>query len=189
MRTRVPLLSLLVVLTAASAPVTALGDTTAADTAALGGAAFGNANGLVTINQIAGDANAQANVAAIAGSGHVTVGLAVNLPHTTSLPNATVTIGGSALAHASGLLQINQLGGVGNVQANLVTIGPTATLDDAALLAVAATAGAAPASASTAHHVSVHPGALSAPSGILQLNQTAGTDNHSVNALDLHLHP
>ncbi len=188
MRHGVPLLSLVVVLATASAPGTAFGDTTVAETAVIGGAAFGNANGLVTINQIAGDGNAQANVAAVS-SGRVTVGVDVNVPRSASLSSAAVTIGGSALAHASGLLQINQLGGVGNAQANLITIGPAARLDDAALLVVTATRGTAPASGSTVHRVSVDPGALAAPGGILQLNQTAGTDNHTVNALDLHLHP
>jgi hypothetical protein len=177
---------LVVVLTAASAPVTALGDP--AETAAIGGNAFGNAQGLVMINQAAGDGNAQANVAAVAGPGRVTAGAAVNVGRTASLSRATVTIGGGALAHASGLLQINQVGGAGNAQANLVTIGPGAQLDDAALFVVSATR-SAPASASSAYRVSVDHGALATPGGILQLNQTAGTGNRTVNALDLHLHP
>lgn len=164
-------------------------------------------DGRAAINQTAGVGNAQANLAAFALSPD---GLALaslradqRIADTddarTALGRAaSARIDAQAFADSHGLVQLNQSAGTGNRQLNAFALsnGRIATgvvvagLDDAALASVAG------ANADDAYGASVVPSlreaviaddAFRGGQGVLQLNQTAGTGNASVNAIVLQL--
>ena len=104
------------------------------------------------------------------------------------------TLAAGAFADAHGLLSVNQSAGAGNAQANLFAVsrgGMVSGLDDAVLADVAgaasASADAAAASSSPLREASIAEGAFHGGQGVLQLNQTAGADNASANAIVLRL--
>lgn len=168
-------------------------------------------DGRAAINQTAGVGNAQANLAAFAISPE---GLALASLHAdqriadtdietddasiASTRAASARIDARALADSRGLLQLNQSAGTGNRQLNAFAMsnGRIATgvvvagLDDAALASVAGAnaddaygANAAP----SLREAVIADDALRGGQGVLQLNQTAGTGNASVNAIVLQL--
>lgn len=98
--------------------------------ASISGNAFRNASGLVSVNEVSGTGNAQANQVAIA-----LAGLGGNVLSTNSLAQVTsggssgtggalppshdvASIKGDAFADANGLIQINQVAGRSNATAN-----------------------------------------------------------------------
>ncbi len=99
-------------------------------TAIIGNGAFANANGLISINQASGIANAQANTAALGlGNGVEVVAdsmLATTIsnagPALAGAGNKTrqqgVSISDTAFEGARGLVQVNQSAGSGNATAN-----------------------------------------------------------------------
>lgn len=163
-----------------------------------------HARGRVAVNQVAGEGNAQANLAAIAaGRGGALTTAAVRQTVGAGDPrrDAHARIDGQAFAQTRGLLSVNQVAGGGNAQANLVLIGEggghaalvglaqTVTgVADAALAGVAAaspvgvpsTPGAAP-----RREALIGSDAFARPQGLVQINQSAGVGNASANAIVL----
>lgn len=168
-------------------------------------------DGRAAINQTAGVGNAQANLAAFALSPD---GLALASLHAgqrsadtdietddariASGRAASARIDTHAFTDSRGLLQLNQSAGTGNRQLNAFALsnGRIATgivvagLDDAALASVAGattddaySANAAP----SLREAVIADDAFRGGQGVLQLNQTAGTGNASVNAIVLQL--
>ena len=105
--------------------------------AAIGDSAFRNAHGVLSINQVSGTGNAQANGVAIAVSSGVVIAESLSestlatttagLPETTEtapgLRSATITE--SAFVGARGLVQVNQTAGSGNATANNFALSVT----------------------------------------------------------------
>ncbi|WP_363799686.1 hypothetical protein ABU614_05915 [Lysobacter firmicutimachus] len=155
--------------------------------------------GRAAVNQAAGSGQMQANLATIA---HASDGLALadaqlsqhGVAGAASVRDAVAHIAAGAFADAHGLLSVNQSAGAGNAQANLFAVsrgGMVSGLDDAVLADVAgaasAPADAAAASSSPLREASIAEGAFHGGQGVLQLNQTAGADNASANAIVLRL--
>ncbi|MBX9401042.1 hypothetical protein K4L06_06930 [Lysobacter sp. BMK333-48F3] len=154
--------------------------------------------GRAAVNQAAGSGQMQANLATIA---HAPNGLALAdaqiSQHGTAgaapARDALARIEAGAFADARGLLSLNQSAGAGNAQANLFVVSAGAVvsgLDDDVLadVAGAASAPAGPAAASAnLREASIAEGAFHGGHGVLQINQTAGADNASANAIVLRL--
>lgn len=157
--------------------------------------------GVLMINQAAGDAQQQVNARAIAiGSGanaHATATTNVkqNTDHLPINPVgmvASASIGGSSFANSNGVVGINQGAGNGNQQINAmrITSGLAQGLDDSALaqqsVRPSSISGAAePLSAERI--VSVDDSAFSNSRGVVQLNQSAGVGNRSINSLGIRI--
>jgi hypothetical protein len=98
----------------------------------IGDNALRGARGLVSINQVSGGQNRQANTLSIAISHNGEVSdssladtrpdVPVNRPDSSSHANTRreASIGGSAFAGASGIVQVNQVAGMGNTSSNRV---------------------------------------------------------------------
>lgn len=164
----------------------------------IGDSALAGASGAIAVNQAAGDLNMQANVHAIANGGYADAaatarqlrsGDRFDTPH-----QARVGIGGQALSGASGIVSINQASGSGNAEVNLVTATLAAQgireTGDEGLSLVSASAGEQTsmdprATVSGSRSVAVDATALRGFSGVLQLNQVAGSGNATSNQLAL----
>ena len=158
--------------------------------------ALAGASGAIAINQAAGDHNLQANLHAIAEGDYADAAAAarqVRSDDRFDTPRyASVGITGEALAGASGLVSINQASGSGNAEMNLVTAVLAARgireTGDAGLSFVSASAGEQSsldpgADSSSSRSVAVEATALQGFSGVLQLNQVAGSGNAASNQL------
>lgn len=160
-----------------------------------------NHQGVLMINQAAGDAHQQVNARSIAiGSGanaHATATTNVkqntdHLPINPAGMVASASIGGSSFANSNGVVGINQGAGSGNQQINAlrITNGLVQGLDDSALaqqsVRPSSISGAAePLSAERI--VSVDDSAFSNSRGVVQLNQSAGVGNRSINSLGIRI--
>ncbi len=98
-------------------------------------------------------------------------------------------IGAGAFRGAQGVIALNQASGVGNSQSNSVVLGAGASLasvTDGQLAAVSPRPGpAAGPAATTGRTALIDPGAFHAASGVVQVNQTAGSGNATGNAFVL----
>lgn len=165
--------------------------------------AFADAQGAIAINQAAGDGNQQANLRSVA-IGDVAIASAVgrqsHADNQYDTPqHATASIGGNALAGASGLASINQASGSGNAELNLVAVtsasqGMGETTDEQlSSVASAPAGGQAPLPSSVAgtgtRSVAVESTALQGFGGLLQLNQVAGSGNATNNQFGLSVQP
>ncbi|QQP94822.1 hypothetical protein [Lysobacter enzymogenes] len=162
------------------------------------GAAGRGLDGRAAINQAAGQGNAQANQAALALTPDGIALAAANAHQQAERPdpaaaarNAQARIGAGAFADASGLLQLNQSAGAGNAQLNQFALarGGAAALDDAALAQIAGPPSAPLENrrAPSLRDAAIADDAFRGGQGVLQLNQTAGAGNASVNAIVLRL--
>lgn len=160
-----------------------------------------HASGRVAVNQAAGAGNAQANLAAIA-NGASFEQARVDARQATLAGDrsraARAHIGTDAFAQSSGLLSVNQAAGSGNAQLNLFALGGHASaaaaqqvsdaLDDRALSSVTGdNAGRPIGTAPPARDARIDAGAFRGSAGVVQVNQTAGVGNASVNAIVLQL--
>ena len=154
------------------------------------------AQGRIAINQTSGHGNVQGNQLVI-GSG-VAADSAQHTAHRLHSRAASARIDGDALSHVQGALSINQSAGAGNAQLNLLMFGAGGTaaalsqrialIDDAALAGVGANAPApATGGPSVMREAVIGPAALLGSQGVVQINQSAGNGNASVNAIVLQL--
>ena len=155
-----------------------------------------NYQGNLMFNQAAGDGQQQANARAIASGRNAAA--QTNVKQSTDLTanpldiNASASIGGSSFAGGQGVVGINQGAGSGNQQINALRIasGAPQGLDDSALAQQSVT----PANLSGAAEpqsggrvVSVDDAAFSNSRGVVQLNQSAGVGNRSINSLGIRI--
>lgn len=163
------------------------------------GQAASGISGVASLNLAAGTGNAQTTLRAIA-IGDVALARAFGVQavdtHGVDVTrDAKAVITDSALGNVTGVVGLNQAAGGANAQANLIAIGTNAgvtfaqTVDESALAATAA-----PSSATTTNptpagsrEARIDAGAIAAPTGVLQINQTAGVGNASTNAIVLQL--
>lgn len=169
------------------------------DDSRIDGHAANGVQGATAINVAAGTGNAQANLQAIAtadrGAGAVLAVQHVDAGGADLTREAHAVISGDALGGANGLVGLNQVAGSANAQANLLAIGPDALagfvqqVDNLALAATAAPAdpSVSPTTPSPVREARIDAGAIAAPTGVVQINQTAGVGNASANAIVLQL--
>jgi hypothetical protein len=162
-------------------------DGSAADVAVIASNAFQSVPGSLHVNEAAGNANAQGNLAVVSDGAPIAVPRMIQ--HATTSPaigGASASIRDFAFAAVSGLVQINQTAGSGNAQGNLAIVQiavPAHLLSDETL------AGAMPVQTVVQHGsrptgltntVGVDASALHGK-GIVQINQTAGSGNATAN--------
>lgn len=153
-----------------------------------------NYQGNFSINQAAGDQQQQVNGRVIAiGTDAQATGQYRQSIDTRADParNARSAIEGTAFSNGSGILGVNQSSGANNQQINAVRLGISASpqsIDDSvlsqqnvALLQGSGTAGHTPGN----RQVATSDQAFTGSRGVVQLNQSAGVGNQSVNALSV----
>lgn len=99
----------------------------------ISGNAFANSQGVISINQVAGNGNAQANSINMVLDSIKPVSNSILAQNVTVLPNRssaspsnnlnTVAISATAFKGAEGIAQINQVSGSGNASANSFALG------------------------------------------------------------------
>jgi len=161
------------------------------------GNALAGSNGSIKVNQAAGDLNLQANLHSMASGRHADASVRVGQQQHGNVFNtplqASASIGGNALAGASGIASINQASGGGNtalnaVSATLAAQGIREASDDAmASSAALASAGEQPVASDprATRRVGVEASAMRGFDGVLQLNQIAGSGNATANSLSI----
>lgn len=155
--------------------------------------------GRIAINQTSGHGNLQANQLTI-GIGDAATAAANSAQLTGHQPlsrAASARIDGHAFAHTQGALAINQSAGAGNAQLNLLMFGTGATqaslsqriavIDDAALAGVGANQPTASIAPTGAREAVIGATSLVGSQGVVQINQSAGNGNASINAIVLQL--
>ena len=188
---------------AAAHAQTANGDSYAAmlnylDASSIGGQVAQGAQGITSLNTAAGDANQQANLHAFALGTHTQVLLQAR-QHTdsnsaTNTPlKASASISGHAYDNGRGIASINQVSGNGNTQLNgvvaqLASQGIREATDGSLSATVSASARGQTltnphAQAGGTRNVAVDPSAMEGFTGVMQLNQVAGSGNASDNVL------
>lgn len=166
------------------------------NTAAIGGNAFGAAQGNIQVNLAAGIGNAQANLTSVAMGGSARAGAAVKQAVgsvSAASGSYAATINGHAFNAASGLISINEASGAGNAQANSIAIAIAGLGGEAVTsTALSQVSGQAPrpmSGSATHNHVAISDDAFAHANGLIQINQAAGSSNASANhfALELNL--
>ncbi|CAJ0787536.1 hypothetical protein LMG7141_01952 [Ralstonia condita] len=161
------------------------------------GDAAAHATGRVAVNQASGTGNVQANLAALS-TGEAGIVSSQRIGPAPWGLSASSRMAGSAFNGAAGLVSINQAGGAGNAQSNVALIAPTASvvqqqshhiepLADSAMSGVAVQVRRqdAPQAAEGRQDASIASTALRNTSGVVQVNQTAGTGNVTSNSFVL----
>ncbi|EON12073.1 MULTISPECIES: hypothetical protein [Pandoraea] len=151
--------------------------------------------GALGVNQAAGVNNAQANSAVIANGGGLTVGASSTNQQalvTSTTGAASAAIQGNAFSGTSGLTQVNQASGAGNLQRNATVIvtgdaSGVASVSDTALSAAISKGG--PAGRDNLNDrfrtASISGDAFRGASGVVQVNQSAGIGNVTANVFVL----
>lgn len=166
--------------------------------AVIGDFALEGSRGIIGVNIVAGDSNAQLNARALAvsiGQGlsataQIKASQHVGLPGG-GLYSAVSLIEGNAFSNASGLISINHASGSGNAQLNDVAIGfalgGVAVSESELSLTVTGQSASQHTSDSDGQHrqVSIGEGAFNGTSGLVQINQLAGSGNITSNSFGL----
>ncbi|AJP57205.1 hypothetical protein UC34_09715 [Pandoraea vervacti] len=152
-------------------------------------------SGALGVNQAAGVNNVQANSAVVANGGGLTTGATSTNQQAfvaTTTGAASAVIQGNAFSGTSGLMQINQTSGAGNLQRNATVIvsgdaSGVASVSDTALSAAISKGG--PAGHNNLNDqfrtASISSDAFRGASGVLQVNQSAGIGNVTANVFVL----
>ncbi|ANB73501.1 hypothetical protein [Paraburkholderia phytofirmans] len=159
----------------------------------IGNGVAAGATGVVAINEAAGLDNAQANQGVIT-NGQVPlnlIGSSQSADTNAKAMAAKSTISSDAFSNTSGLIELNQSAGVGNLQRNSAVIGSgpigAELVADGVLSATTAKGGGLGRSGDNhdVREVSIGADALKNVSGIVQINQAAGSGNVSSNSFVL----
>ena len=166
-------------------------------TAVISDFALEGGRGAIGVNVVAGDSNAQLNARALAvsvGQG-VSATAQIKASQHVGLPDngpdsATSLIGGNAFSNASGLISVNHASGVGNAQINDIAIGiavggVAVTESELNLTVTGQPVSAALAGGSQHREVSISDSAFTGSSGVVQINQLAGSGNATSNSFGL----
>ena len=165
------------------------------DTVAITGDAFAGSEGRVAVNAAAGDLNEQANSAAIAIGGDLSLATNVVNQHigdntvSESGPQSA-TIMGTAFAGSHGAIAVNGVAGTENQQANLASVGigiegPALSLDVLSQTRSSQQPAGYQNEPDPATHAEIGPDAFAQSSGLLQVILTAGERNSSANLFAL----
>ncbi|MCV6612633.1 MAG: hypothetical protein OIF55_17890 [Amphritea sp.] len=159
--------------------------------------ALEGSRGVIGVNVVAGDSNAQLNARALAvsvGQG-VSATAQIKASQRVGLPNggpdsATSLIGGNAFSNASGLISVNHASGAGNAQINDIAIGIAVggvalTESELDLTVTGQPVSASLANGAQHRQVSISDSAFTGSSGVVQINQLAGSGNATSNSFGL----
>ena len=150
--------------------------------------------GLTAFNIAAGDSNAQLNASALAisvGQGVQSLQLRQSISFSAIDPaqDSISTINENAFSNAQGALSVNQVSGVGNAQINAISIGIGLGGAVIADVQLAATTSGQPVSAPDEpqyrREARIEGQAFKGSSGLVQVNQLAGTGNATANSFQL----
>ncbi|HEV3425671.1 MAG TPA: hypothetical protein VG105_18185 [Paraburkholderia sp.] len=159
----------------------------------IGNGVAAGTTGVIAINEAAGLDNAQANQGVFT-NGQEPINLIGSSQSAATNAKATAArsaISGNAFSNTSGLIEVNQSAGVGNLQRNSAVIGSAPVeaeiVADGVLSATTAKNGGLRGLGENhdAREVSISTDALKNVSGIVQINQTAGSGNVSSNSFVL----
>lgn len=162
------------------------------------GQALSGSTGMVGVNMAAGDFNQQANLRSFAVGANASSNVYASQRQqdnlATSPDQASATIGDNAFQGSQGVLSINQASGSGNTELNVVSAALATQgireASDAWNATVSASAGgtlspAPPDGTGKERHVAVEASAMREVSGVVQLNQVAGSANSTANVLQM----
>ncbi len=168
-------------------------------TAVISDFALEGGRGAIGVNVVAGDSNAQLNARALAvsvGQG-VSATAQIKASQHVGLPeggpdSATSLIGGNAFSNATGLISVNHASGAGNAQLNDFAIGVAVggvavTESELNLTVTGQPVGDAVVEDTSGQHreVAISDSAFSGSSGVVQINQLAGSGNATSNSFGL----
>lgn len=160
----------------------------------IGSGVANGAVGVVAINEASGLDNAQTNQGALTNGPAPLLGLIGSSQSASTNAKTTAArsdIDNNAFSNTSGLIEVNQSAGVGNLQRNSAMIGTgpveAEIVADGVLSATTAKNSSSVGSGQNhdAREVSIGSDALKSVSGIVQINQAAGTGNVSSNSFVL----
>jgi len=157
------------------------------DTTVIGADSGVNTIGAISINEVAGVGNQQTNEALVTGiPGKMSVNQTSIGNFTNGFSSGTAVIGDGAFSLSSGLVQVSQASGAGNVEANAAFVGVSAT--GSALGAISLSqlrGGFAPPNPNAEFEgtYSIAPTAFAGSSGLVQVQQTAGNNNVTANSV------
>lgn len=153
-------------------------------------------DGMVMVNQAAGVGQQQANARALAAGSHS--GAQIRVDQSQDLAgsdlralDASAHIGGASFSQGHGVLGVNQSAGIGNQQINAFRIevgSMPESLDDSGLAQSAARASlnsGAVVPQDGQRLISIDDQAFADSRGVVQLNQSAGAGNRTVNSLGI----
>lgn len=153
--------------------------------------------GRIGVNMAAGDQNAQINAAALAvsyGQGaHATLDLEQNVRLTEAewAHDSTSTITENAFSNVTGVISVNQVSGLGNAQVNAVAIGlgiEGEAITEIGLASATTGYNAELAPTDTGHREArIDDKAFDGSSGLIQVNQLAGSGNATANSFQLNI--
>ncbi len=153
--------------------------------------------GRIGVNMAAGDQNTQINAAALAvsyGQGaHATLDLQQNVRLTEAewAHDSTSTITENAFSNATGVISVNQVSGLGNAQVNAVAIGlgiEGEAITEIGLASATTGYNAELAPTDTGHREArIDDKAFDGSSGLVQVNQLAGSGNATANSFQLNI--
>lgn len=153
--------------------------------------------GRIGVNMAAGDQNAQINAAALAvsyGQGaHATLDLEQNVRLTEAewAHDSTSTITENAFSNVTGVISVNQVSGLGNAQVNAVAIGlgiEGEAITEIGLASATTGYNAELAPIDTGHREArIDDKAFDGSSGLIQVNQLAGSGNATANSFHLNI--
>lgn len=165
-----------------------------ADDAARIDASAAGYQGNLSVNQAAGDLQQQANMRLIslsgAGASANTIHQAIDrLPAGSAARNTAASIDGNAFSSGSGALGVNQAAGLGNQQANVLSVTLLAApqnLDDSVLAQSVTRADEAFSAIPVGERrAEMSNEAFSGSRGVVQLNQSSGIGNRTANHLSI----
>lgn len=164
----------------------------------IGDSVLEGSRGVVGVNMAAGDSNVQLNAKALAvgvgqgASAIARVRTSQHVDYSGYGPDSAVTsIDGTAFSNSAGMISINQVSGVGNAQTNDVAIafalGGVAVAESELGLTVTGQPISPLAEHEALQHreVSISGTAFTSTSGLVQINQLAGSGNATANSFDL----
>ncbi|MFL9998249.1 hypothetical protein PQR34_42165 [Paraburkholderia sediminicola] len=161
--------------------------------AIIGSGAVAGGTGVIAINETSGLDNAQGNQGVFT-SGQVAINLIASAQSSTTdakTTSAKAAIGSNAFSNTSGLIEVNQSAGAGNLQRNSAVIGSGpigAEIVADGVLATTISRGGGLGRSGDSHdsrEALISQDALRNVSGIVQINQTAGAGNVSSNSFVL----
>ncbi len=156
----------------------------------IGDAVGAGVAGSAALNVAAGTGNAQSNTAVLAPGGIAVVSQRQATRYSDTGTDAYSHIGNQVFQNASGIMSINIASGNGNLQNNIAAIAQTVEIEavaDSMLLSATASRSRTGSPVTTTAHreATVNPGAFVGTSGVVQVNQAAGSGNVASNVFVL----
>jgi hypothetical protein len=162
------------------------------DTTLIGGSSFVGASGFRAINQAAGVGNQEANSTIITTiPAHLDINQYSYGIFKNNTKGGSASISDNAFAGSSGITQVTQASGSGNIEANAAFIGIGFSGDALDAVSLSQMRGGTPLVSPNGYdgHTSIAPTAFAGATGVVQVEQTAGNNNIAANVLSVHVGP